>query len=151
MFSIKWYDHFRQFCKWAKNLRFGQVRLGPFLYYPIHCSFNHFSWAPLVHRCTRVENPREGVRDVFAKIPRGGVKGFRKNCQGGYTYFAFYCIFFNKFFKNLPGGLLFHPPPPSPLPPPPVCIYASLVTVINFPKIICQYFSQYPKESVWFI
>jgi hypothetical protein len=23
------------------------------------------------HRCTRVENPGEGVRDVFAKIPRG--------------------------------------------------------------------------------
>ncbi len=31
----------------------------------------------------------------------GGVKGFRKNCQGGYTYFAFfYCIFINKFLEN---------------------------------------------------
>jgi len=24
-----------------------------------------------MHRCTRVENPGEGVPDVFAKIPRG--------------------------------------------------------------------------------
>ncbi len=50
----------------------------------------------------------------------GGVKGFRKNCYGGSTYFAFYCIFINKFFKNLPGGVLFHTPPP-PLAPPPLC------------------------------
>ncbi len=76
----------------------------------------------IYHRCTRVENPGEGVRDVFAKIPRGGVKGFRKNFQGGSTYFAFYCIFINKFFENLPGGVLFHTPPPPPYPPP-VCIY----------------------------
>ncbi len=81
-----------------------------------------------VHRCTRVENPGEGVRDVFAKIPRGGgVKGFRKNCQGGSTYFAFYCIFINKFFKNLPGGVLFHTLSPSL---PPLC--ASMTTVLNF-------------------
>jgi hypothetical protein len=48
----------------------------------------------------------------------GGVKGFKKNCQGGYTYFAFYCILINKFFENLPGGgVLIHTPLP-PLPPP---------------------------------
>ncbi len=48
----------------------------------------------------------------------GGVKGFRKNCLGGSTYFAFYCIFINKFFENLPAGVLFH----TPLPPvPPLC------------------------------
>jgi hypothetical protein len=35
-----------------------------------------------VHRCTQVENPGEGVPDVFAKILRG-VKAFRKNCLGG--------------------------------------------------------------------
>jgi hypothetical protein len=59
------------------------------------------------HRCTRVENPRGGggVLEVFAKISRG-VKGFRKNCLGVSTYFGFYfyCIFINKFFKNLLGG-----------------------------------------------
>jgi hypothetical protein len=75
------------------------------------------------HRCTRVENPGEGVRDVFAKIPRG-VISFRENCRGGSTYFSFYCIFINKFFENLPGGVLFHTPfPPYP---PPLC--ASMIT-----------------------
>ncbi len=68
------------------------------------------------HRCTRVENTGEGVWDVFAKIPRGGVKGFRKNCQGGVHLF---CIFINKFFENLPGGVLFH----NPLPPYPPCVH----------------------------
>jgi hypothetical protein len=43
------------------------------------------------------------VLEVFAKIPRG-VKSFRKNCQGGSTYFGFYCLFINKFLENLPGG-----------------------------------------------
>ena len=39
-----------------------------------------------------------------------------KNCLGGSPYFGFYCIFINKFFENLPWGVLFHPPLP-------VCIY----------------------------
>ncbi len=53
----------------------------------------------------------------------GGGQGFQEKFPGGgSTYFAFYCIFINKFFKNLPGGVLFHTPPPYP-PPPPVCIY----------------------------
>ncbi len=82
------------------------------------------------HRCTRVENPGEGVRDVFAKIPRGGVKGFRKNCQGGSTYFAFYCIFINKFFENFPGGVLFHTPLP-PYPPPPLCASMPIPHFLN--------------------
>jgi hypothetical protein len=34
------------------------------------------------HRCTRVENPGEGVRDVFAKMPRGG-QGFQEKLPGG--------------------------------------------------------------------
>ena len=55
----------------------------------------------------------------------GGVKGFRKNCQGGSTYFAFYCIFINKFFKNLPGGCCFIPP----LPLTPLC--ASMISIYN--------------------
>jgi hypothetical protein len=43
------------------------------------------------HRCTRVENPGEGVPDVLAKIPRGvkGVKAFRKNCLGGPSILGF--------------------------------------------------------------
>jgi hypothetical protein len=39
-----------------------------------------------IHRCTRVENPGEGVRDVFAKIPRGG-QGFREKLPGGVHLF----------------------------------------------------------------
>ncbi len=35
-----------------------------------------------VDRCTRVENPGEGVTDVFAKIPRGG-QGFQVKLPGG--------------------------------------------------------------------
>ena len=51
----------------------------------------------------------------FLPKSRGGVKGFRKNCQGGSTYFRFYCISITKFF------VLFHTP--SPPYPPPVGIY----------------------------
>jgi hypothetical protein len=40
----------------------------------------------------------------FLSKSLGGIKAFRKNCQGGSTYFGFYCIFINKFFKNLPGA-----------------------------------------------
>jgi hypothetical protein len=55
---------------------------------------------------------RLGVLEVFAKIPRG-VKSFRKNCQGGSTYFGFYCLFITKFLENLPGGGgCFIPPSP---------------------------------------
>jgi hypothetical protein len=72
-------------------------------------------------RCTRVENPG-GILEVFAKIPRGG--GSRVSGKiawgGGSTYFGFYCIFINKFFENLSGGVCFVPPPPLPLP---ACIY----------------------------
>ncbi len=68
----------------------------------------------LIQGCTRVENPGGGgVRDVFAKIPRGG-QGFQEKLPGGSTYFAFYCIFINKFSETLPGGVLFHTPPPYP-------------------------------------
>jgi hypothetical protein len=41
----------------------------------------------LLHRCTRVENPGEGVRDVFAKIPRGG-QGFQEKLPGGVHLFC---------------------------------------------------------------
>ncbi len=33
-------------------------------------------------RCTRVEQPGEGVPEVFAKIPRG-VQGFQEKLPGG--------------------------------------------------------------------
>jgi hypothetical protein len=33
------------------------------------------------NKCTRVENPREGVPEVFAKIPREG-QGFQENLPG---------------------------------------------------------------------
>ncbi len=72
-----------------------------------------------VHRCTRVENPGEGYGMFLPKF-LGGVKGFRKNYQGGPPIFAFYCIFINKFFENLLGGVLFHTPP-TPYPPP--CVH----------------------------
>ncbi len=69
-------------------------------------------------RCTRVKNPGEGVPVVFAKIPRWGVKAFRKNCQGVSPYFGFYCIFINKFFENLPF----------------VCIYVFESSISSFTK-----------------
>ncbi len=55
-----------------------------------------------------------GYGMFLPKLLRGG-QGFQEKLPGGSTYFAFYCIFINKFFKNLPGGVLFHTPP--------VCIY----------------------------
>ncbi len=38
------------------------------------------------HRCTRVENPGEGVPDVFAKIPKRG-QGFLDKLPGGVPLF----------------------------------------------------------------
>jgi hypothetical protein len=76
---------------------------------------------PIEHRCTPVKNPGEGVRDVFAKIPRR-VKAFWKNCLWGSPYFGFYCILLTSFSKiclGSPPGVAFSSPPH-----PPVCIYA---------------------------
>ncbi len=72
-----------------------------------------------------------GYLKFLPKSLGGGVKGFRKNCQRGSTYFAFYSIFFNTVFKNLPGGVLFNTP--SPLPPPPPCVHlwVNLSRIIN--------------------
>ncbi len=73
----------------------------------------------LVHRCTRVENSREGVPDVFDKILQRGVKSFSKNAWGGGSpYFGFYCILIQQCFEIYPA-----PPPPGSTSPPPVCIY----------------------------
>ncbi len=58
----------------------------------------------LGHRCTRVENPGEGVPDVF-----------RRNCLGwGFPYFGFYCVFINKRFEICLRGVLYLPSPPTP-------------------------------------
>ncbi len=68
------------------------------------------SWESIcAHRCTRVENPGGGGYLKFLPKSLGGVKGFRKNCLGGSTYFGFYCIFINNFFENLPGRCCFIP------------------------------------------
>ncbi len=57
------------------------------------------------HRCTRVENPEEGVAQIFSKIPGG--QGFPdKVARGWVPYLGFYCIFTNKFFENLHGGTM---------------------------------------------
>jgi hypothetical protein len=39
-----------------------------------------------------------------------GGQGFQEKLPGGSINFAFYCIFINKFFKNLPGGAVLYPP-----------------------------------------
>ncbi len=70
------------------------------------------------HRCTRVQNPGEGVPDVFCQNPQGG-QGFQEKIAWGVPYFGFYCIFINKWFEICLRGVLHLP---SPLPPP-VCIY----------------------------
>ncbi len=73
----------------------------------------------LMHRCTQVENPGEGVPDVFDKICRGGSRLSVKIAWGGSPYFGFYCILIHKCFEKL----TLPPPPPGPTSPPPVCIY----------------------------
>jgi hypothetical protein len=52
-----------------------------------------------------------GVLEVFAKILRG-VKGFRKNCQGGPTIFGFIAFLLTSFSKICLGGCCFIPPSP---------------------------------------
>ncbi len=76
----------------------------------------HLHWSTWNHRCTRVENPGWGTWSFC----QGG-QGLKEKLPGGSSYFGFHCIFINKFFENLPGGVLFHTPP-SPLPPPP-CVH----------------------------
>ncbi len=72
---------------------------------------------------------RGGGTWCFLPKSLGGVKGFRKNCQGGSPYFGFYCIFINQCFEICLRGVLHLPsplPPTSPPPPPPpVCIYVN--------------------------
>ena len=83
------------------------------------CSFNivssskshSFSCHYFEHRCTWVKNPG-GVSSNFSKNIWVGGSGFQdKIARGrGVPYFEYYHIFINKFFQNLPQGVLFHPP-----------------------------------------
>jgi hypothetical protein len=71
-----------------------------------------------MHRCTRVENPGEGVRDVFAKIPRGG-QGFQEKLPGGVHLFVGVIAFLlTSLSKICLGGYCFIPPLTPPLTPP---------------------------------
>ena len=73
-----------------------------------------------VHKCTGVENPREGVPDVFCQNPQGG-GGSRLSGKiaWGSPYFRFYCIFINKCFEICLRGVIYLPSPHLA----PVCIY----------------------------
>ncbi len=62
------------------------------------------------HRCTRVENPGEGVRDVFAKIPKVG-QGFQEKIPGG-SSLRFIAFLLTSFSKICLGGAVSYPPPP---------------------------------------
>jgi hypothetical protein len=80
----------------------------------------------LIQRCTRVENPGEGVAQFVAKIWGGG-KAFGENCQGGFSYFGFYCIFiFIKSFEIRLGGSYTYPPPS-----PSLCIYEFIFFLLH--------------------
>ncbi len=77
------------------------------------------------HICTRVENPREGVAQIFA----WGVKAFQAIFPRGSPISGNITFIFSKSFKNLPGGPILHPPFSLT---PPVCVN---VIFSNRPKI----------------
>ncbi len=56
-----------------------------------------------------------------------GGQGFQKKLPGGSPYFVFYCIFINKFFKNLPGGGAVSSPLTPPLTPP--CVHLCMDSI----------------------
>jgi hypothetical protein len=67
-----------------------------------------------MHRCTRVENPGEGVRD---QIPRGGSRVSGKIARGGPPILCFIAFLLTSFSKICLGGCCFIPPLPPPYPP----------------------------------
>jgi hypothetical protein len=96
------------------------------IYFPIEHSFEkqilkgHYLEERLKHRCPQVENPEEGVPEVFAKIPRG-VKALRKNCQLGPPISGFVAFLLTNVLKFAwEEGPLYLP---SPLPPSPPCMH----------------------------
>jgi hypothetical protein len=74
----------------------------------------------IFHRCTRVENPGEGVAEAYSKILGGGGVGLSQQIADGgplFWAFNFYHIFNNKFFLKicLWDPLLYPPSPLTPL------------------------------------
>jgi hypothetical protein len=63
----------------------------------------------LKHKCTKVENPGEGIPEVFAKIRKGGAggQGFHEKLPEGFLYFGYYCFFLTSVFKFAWGVLYF--------------------------------------------
>ncbi len=72
-----------------------------------------------LHRCTHVENPGDGVTQIFAKSLRG--QGFPEKIALGVPYFGFCCIFMYKSFEIFLWG-----PSPLTLPPTPSSLFASI-------------------------
>jgi len=62
----------------------------------------HVDCEPIPHICTRVENSREGVAQIFA----WGVKAFQTIFPRGSPILGFMTFIFSKSFKNLPRGVL---------------------------------------------
>jgi hypothetical protein len=77
-----------------------------------------------MQRCTRVENPGEGVAQIFVW---GGSRLSGKIAKVGPLLWLLLHFYYQVFYK-FACGVLFHPPSPFPPhpPPPPVCIYDSL-------------------------
>ncbi len=103
--------------KWINSIRFKQWLLTPEFR---KCEFPEYFYRYKIfnQRCTRVENPGDGIAQIFSKIPWGGGGGFTKlsgqNCQG-VPSFGFYCILIYIFICL--GGLMFT------LPPSPRCVH----------------------------
>jgi hypothetical protein len=84
--------------------------------------------AGCMHKCTLVENPGEGIPDVFCQNPKGSWgkgQGFQEKLPGGSPYFGFYCIFINKCFEIYLRGYYIYPTPYPHLTSP-MCIYGCM-------------------------
>jgi hypothetical protein len=101
------------------------------------------------HRCTRVENPGEGVPDVFCQNPWGGSRLSGKIAWVGPTISGFIAYLLTSVLKFAWGGYYIYPPPTSTPPPPCVdlCLklcfrlWWMLKTTYNFCKQ--SFFSKY--------
>jgi hypothetical protein len=51
------------------------------------------------YRCTRVENPGEGVTPIFAKIPEGGARLSGKIAKGGPPILGFIAFLLTSLLK----------------------------------------------------
>jgi hypothetical protein len=66
-----------------------------------------------VHRCTWVENPEEGVPDVFCQNPwgGGGGQGFQKKLPGGPNISGYIAFLLTSVLKFAWGRYYIYPPP----------------------------------------